>query len=222
MAAVSAAVGCVVGSERIFSYYPGMLWSRITICSALCPIKIEGLENIPKDKYCVIAANHQSAFDIWALYGYLGVSFKWVLKGALSKIPFVGWACRRCGFIFVDNSSPEKAASVISEAKNVLHNQYHIFIFPEGTRSPNGKLQKFKRGAFKIALDTSVPVVPVSINGAYEVMNKRTFLPTWGRMRVTVHPAIDNSLYSSDAKGMISFANDVRDKILEGLDDQYR
>ncbi len=221
LTAIVSAVGCTIGDERIFSQYPGMVWSRIIIALSLSKITVVGREHIPRDRYCVVTANHQSSFDIWALYGYMKIPFKWVLKGALSRVPFVGWACRRCGFIFVDNSTPERAASVVTESDRALESRYHIFIFPEGTRSEDGKLNKFKKGAFKIAMDTGAPVLPVSINGAYEIQRKGQFFFTPGHIRVVIHPPVESTDYQKDAKGLISLSGDVRQRIESGLDTHY-
>lgn len=217
LTATTAAVGSIIGLERFATVYPGMIWSKIIIKLSLCKISIEGRENIPTDKYCVIACNHQSAYDIWALYGYLHVPFKWVLKGSLSRVPFVGWACRKCGFIFVDNSTPERAAAVVQSAQKVLQNEYHVMIFPEGTRSPDGRLGKLKKGAFKIAMDTGAPVLPISISGAYEILSKDALIPTRGHIRLKIHPQIDSTQYPQDIRGMLSLSADTRERILEGM-----
>ncbi|KGL49405.1 lysophospholipid acyltransferase family protein [Porphyromonas cangingivalis] len=217
LTAVVAAVGSIIGLERFATMYPGMVWSKLTIILSLCRITIEGRENIPTDKYCVIACNHQSAFDIWALYGYTHIPFKWVLKGSLSRVPFVGWACRKCGFIFVDNSSPERAANVVYMANQVLKNEYHVMIFPEGTRSPDGRLGKFKKGAFKIAMDTGAPVIPISISGAYQILSKDDIIPKRGHIRLKIHPQIDSTQYPQDVRGLLALSADTRAAIESGI-----
>ena len=117
LTALATIIGCQLGGERIFAYYPGMIWSRLTCYMALCPVKVYGRENIDPKKSYVFVANHQGAFDIFMIYGFLGVPVKWVMKAGIMKIPFVGRACQAAGFIFVDNSTPKAAARTITEPK---------------------------------------------------------------------------------------------------------
>ena len=106
LTAVTVIIGCLLGGEKIFAYYPGMIWSRLTCYLALCPVTVKGREHIDRKQSYVFVANHQGAFDIFLIYGFLGVPIKWVMKAGIAKIPFVGAACRAAGFIFVDNSTP--------------------------------------------------------------------------------------------------------------------
>ena len=90
--AVTVTVGCLLGGERIFAYYPGMIWSRLTCWLALCPVQVEGLDQIDRNRSYVFVANHQGAFDIFLIYGFLGVPIKWVMKAGIGKITCVGTA----------------------------------------------------------------------------------------------------------------------------------
>ena len=145
LTAVTTIVGCLLGGERIFSYYPGMIWSRLTCYLALCPIKVRGRSHIDRKKSYVFVANHQGAFDIFLIYGFLGVPIKWVMKAGISKIPLVGAACRAAGFIFVDNSTRKAATRSITEAEQCLRNGASVFVFPEGSRTYDGKMIRFKK-----------------------------------------------------------------------------
>ena len=121
LTAVTVIIGCLLGGEKIFAYYPGMIWSRLTCYLALCPVTVKGREHIDRKQSYVFVANHQGAFDIFLIYGFLGVPIKWVMKAGIAKIPFVGAACRAAGFIFVDNSTPKAAArSVLPPAELAL------------------------------------------------------------------------------------------------------
>ena len=122
LTAVTVIIGCLLGGEKIFAYYPGMIWSRLTCYLALCPVTVKGREHIDRKQSYVFVANHQGAFDIFLIYGFLGVPIKWVMKAGIAKIPFVGTACRAAGFIFVDNSTPKAAARSVLEAERCLRN----------------------------------------------------------------------------------------------------
>ena len=97
LAAVTTIVGCFAGSHRIWGYYPGLIWSRIFCIVSLVRVKVRGRENLDKHTSYVFVANHQGAYDIFLVYGYLGHKFKWMMKASLRKIPFVGAACRPVG-----------------------------------------------------------------------------------------------------------------------------
>jgi 1-acyl-sn-glycerol-3-phosphate acyltransferase len=186
LTAIVVIAGCSVGGERIFSYYPGMWWSRVVCAISLCPVRVAGREKLTKHQSYVFVANHQGAFDIFLLYGYLNTPIKWIMKQSLRDIPLVGKACEKAGFIFVDNSSPVAAAHTIREAEQRLTHGASIAIFPEGSRTHNGQLGKFKKGAYQMAVDMQLPIVPVTINGSYRVMSRHTLLLTPHRMEIVI------------------------------------
>ena len=103
LAATTAIIGCYLGGEKVFGYYPGVIWSRIALALFLCPVKILGKEQLKKEETpLLIMANHQSALDIFLIYGYLGIHFRFILKESIRKIPFIGKFCEVAGFIYVD------------------------------------------------------------------------------------------------------------------------
>jgi 1-acyl-sn-glycerol-3-phosphate acyltransferase len=199
--ALTVIIGCFLGGERFFSYYPGMWWSKFTCITTLCPVKVIGRKKLDKKQSYVFVANHQGAYDIFLIYGYLDVPIKWVMKQSLRKIPFVGAACQAAGFIFVDSSSPKAAAKTIQEAEEKLKNGASIAIFPEGSRSRTGKLDKFKKGAYQMALDLQLPIVPVTINGTYNVMPRGSFWINPHKMELIIHePIPTKDLVSNDLR----------------------
>jgi 1-acyl-sn-glycerol-3-phosphate acyltransferase len=165
---------------------------------SLCPVKVTGREKLtPKQSY-IFVANHQGAYDIFLIYGYLGIPIKWIMKQSLRKLPFVGKACEMAGFIFVDNSSPVAAAKTIREAEQRLKNGASIALFPEGSRTRTGQLSKFKKGAYQMALDLKLPVVPVTINGSYQVMPRSSIFIHPHRMELIIHDPITTEELASD------------------------
>lgn len=188
--ALTTIIGCLLGGEKIFAYYPGMIWSRLTCYLAFCPVKVKGREHIDRNKSYVFVANHQGAFDIFLIYGFLQVPIKWIMKAGLGKIPFVGAACRAAGFIFVNNSTPKAAARSVREAERAVKKGASIAIFPEGSRTPDGKMHRFKRGAFQIAADQHLPVVPITLNGPFHVLPIGSLDMRRHRMEMIIHPPI--------------------------------
>lgn len=155
------------------------LWSRSFGWMLFLPVTITGKENIKPGQSYVFVANHQSMLDVWIIYGWLPVIFKWLMKAELRKVPFVGSACKAAGHVFVDRSSPMAAKKSLEEVEKALTNGICTVIFPEGTRTLNGEVGRFKRGAFQIALELNLPIIPISLSGCYEAMNRKAKYVTW-------------------------------------------
>ena len=185
--AVTVIIGCTIGNGHFWGYYPGKWWSKLMVRIFLLPVTVEGRENLEPEQSYVFVANHQGAFDIFLIYGYLGRNFKWMMKKSLEKIPLVGYSCKRSGHIMVDRSTPQAIRQTIENAEKQLKNGMSLVVFPEGSRSFTGKIGRFKRGAFMLASEFKLPVVPVTIDGAFEIMSRKSKLPHWGHITLTIH-----------------------------------
>jgi 1-acyl-sn-glycerol-3-phosphate acyltransferase len=158
-------------------------------------------------------------FDVWLVYGWLPVIFKWLMKAELRKVPFVGTGCKAAGHIFVDRRNAKAAMESLKEVEKQLVDGVCTVIFPEGTRSLNGEVGRFKRGAFQIALELGLPVIPLSLKGCFEVLPK-------GKAYVTRHPVhmhigepIDLKQFKN-AEGEIdanAAIEAVRNAVIEGI-----
>ena len=155
-----------------FVHKEQQFWSRSFFWLMFLPVTIDGKEHIKNGQSYVFVANHQSMFDVWLIYGWLPVVFKWLMKAELRKVPFVGTACKAAGHIFVERRNAKAAMESLKNVEKQLSNGVCTVIFPEGTRSLNGEVGKFKRGAFQIAWDLGLPVIPLSLDGCYEVLPK--------------------------------------------------
>lgn len=190
LTALVTIVTTAVGGNRFWGYWPAHFWSRAVCCLALVKVKVKGRENIdPKTSY-IFVANHQGAFDIWAIFGYLNHNFRWLMKKSLEKIFMVGYACRRSGHVFVDSNSLHSIKQTIDSARSQLKDGMSLVIFPEGTRTKTGKMGEFKRGAFLLAGEFRLPVVPVSIDGAYDIMPRNSYFPRPGVINLIIHEPI--------------------------------
>ena len=147
-------------------------WSRSFFWLMFLPVSVDGQEHIVPGQSYVFVANHQSMFDVWLVYGWLPVIFKWLMKAELRKVPFVGTGCKAAGHIFIDRRSTKAAMESLKEVEKQLVNGVCTVIFPEGTRSLNGEVGRFKRGAFQIAWNLGLPIIPLSMDGCYEVLPK--------------------------------------------------
>ena len=147
-------------------------WSCSFFWLMFLPVSVDGVEHIQKGQSYVFVSNHQSMFDVWLIYGWLPVIFKWLMKAELRKVPFVGTGCKAAGHIFVERRNAKAAMESLHEVEKQLVNGVSTVIFPEGTRSTTGETGRFKRGAFQIALDLGLPVIPLSLDGCFEVLPK--------------------------------------------------
>lgn len=190
--AVTTMLGCFLGNGHFWGYYPGKLWSRLTVRLLLLPIKVEGREHLVKGQSYVFVANHQGVFDIFLIYGYLNRNFKWMMKKSLGKLPFVGAACRAAHHIFVDKSSAGGVRHTYTEAREILKEEMSLVVFPEGARTFTGRMGVFRRGAFALADELGLPVCPLTINGSFNVMPRTRdgHWAVWHPLRLTIHEPI--------------------------------
>ena len=190
---ILVALATMIGSifdDRFWGYWPGMIWGRLFYLIFLIPLKVDGKENIKKGQSYVIAPNHQSYWDAFLIYGFIGIKFKWMMKKELGRIPFVGWACYMAGCIFIDRSSRESGMNSIRKAESKLKDGMSVVIFPEGTRTHDGEMGKFKRGAFLISEELKLPILPVTIDGNYDVMSRHAWNVTWHPVHMTIHEPV--------------------------------
>lgn len=201
MTALITIIGCFLGDHRVWGYYPGLIWSRLFCLVSLVRVEVKGREKLDRSTSYVFVANHQGAYDIFLVYGYLGHKFKWMMKSSLRRIPFVGAACAAAGFIFVDRSG-KGLRETLAAAEKILTGGMSLVVFPEGSRTPDGKIHRFKKGAYQIADDLSLPVVPLTIDGSYRVLSKNSKLIRPGKIVLTIHDPIfpqANGRYDMDA-----------------------
>lgn len=188
--ALMCMIAAIIGKKSWGAYWPPMIWSRC-VCFMLCVrVNVVGRENINHNEAYVFVANHQSAFDIWSIYGYLGHPFRWMMKKSLEKIFLVGPACKAIGHVFVDDSSVAGIKDTIEHAKATLKGNTSLVIFPEGHRSFDGKMLPFKRGAFMLAGEFGMPVVPITIEGAYKVLPRTSYNIRPGKITLFIHKPI--------------------------------
>lgn len=190
LTALVTIIGSWIGSAHFWGYYPGKIWSQLTCYVLLLPVKVEGRENLEEKTSYVFVANHQGAFDIFLIYGFLGRNFKWMMKKGLRKLPFVGKACQSAGHIFVDKSGPKKIQETIQHAEKVLQGGTSLVVFPEGARSFTGHMGYFKKGAFQLADELQLPVVPLTIDGSFDILPRTGKLLSWHPLRLIIHKPI--------------------------------
>ena len=166
----------------------------------LTPVRVivEGGENAHREQSYVVVSNHQSLYDILLIYGWLELDLKWVMKKELRKVPGIGLGCEKAGHIFVDRKKPKQAAQAIKEALARMGKGVGILFFPEGTRSRDGHLLPFKKGAFRLSVEQDLPILPVTLVGTRDVLSSHSLSLFPGTIRMVIHPAIDPSDKDAD------------------------
>ena len=190
---------------RTIYYYAGIFFITVAVCSGIfiatllkkekaarfffkkwgkyifkltgSKITLEGLDNLDLASSYLFCPNHSSAFDIYALSGYLPFDFAWISKETYFKIPLLAGAMRNINCIEMNRTNPKKAFASLKKAADIIQKKkLSIAIFPEGTRSPDGKLQDFKRGSLYLAVETGLKIVPVTIIGAFDILPKNRII----------------------------------------------
>lgn len=205
--------------NHFWGYYPAHYWSRAVCTLLLVRVTVRGRENIDSKTSYVFVANHQGAFDIWAIYGYLNHDFKWLMKKGLEKIFLVGYACKRAGHIFVDDSKISGIRETIEQSESTLKGGMSLVIFPEGSRTFDGKMIPFKRGAFMLASEFKLPVVPITIDGSFKAMPRTTYCATPTTITVTIHRPIEPGPNGFNTKKLMA---QCREDIQSALPDEYK
>jgi len=176
------------------------LWGKIIVGGSGVRVSIKGLDKLEKNRPYIFAANHQSQFDIFALQGYLEYDFRWMAKKELFSIPVFGPAMRMAGYIPVDRAHGRKALKSLEEAAKRIADGTAVIVFPEGTRSKDGRLQPFKSGAMILAIKAGVPLVPMAIAGSHAVLPKGALLAKPGKIVIRIGDPIDTKAYSLKQK----------------------
>lgn len=181
----------MIWSPKAANRYIAANWGRLLCWLTPVWVTVEGTENIDPLRTYVVVCNHQSEYDIFLVYGWLKLDLKWVLKAELRKVPGIGIGCEKAGHIFVDRGNPEQTRIAMNDALDDVGNGVGVLFFAEGTRSQDGKLKPFKKGAFRIASSRKLPILPVTLIGTREIQKPKSMMIFPGRIRMVIHPAIE-------------------------------
>jgi 1-acyl-sn-glycerol-3-phosphate acyltransferase len=173
-----------------FAHWCARTWSRLILATTGVRVDVVGLDRLEPGRTYVFVANHQSIYDIPILFWSLPYQLRIIAKQSLGSFPFLGWHLRRTGHMLVDRRRPDKT-KIFGWASRLTANGLSLIVFPEGTRSRDGRVAPFKGGSFYLALETGLPVVPLSLVGSRHVMLKGRLATYPGRVKLVVHDPID-------------------------------
>ncbi|MCB1583507.1 MAG: lysophospholipid acyltransferase family protein [Marinicella sp.] len=213
--AIIISVLSILGAAEFAGRYVARPWGKIILWVTPVKLQIEGIEHLEPNQSYVVIANHQSTYDILVLYGYLPLDFKWVMKIELRKVPFIGFACEKMGHIYVDRRNRQASIKAMQEAKQKLVDGTSLVFFPEGTRSHGKQLKTFKKGAFRMAQDLQLPLLPTSISGADEVLPSGGLMITPGKIKLTFHAPID--IQTINESGIDAVMSQARESIASAI-----
>lgn len=188
------------------------IWSPVLLWAGGAKLEVMGGENVDPKRPTIYVGNHLSTLDIPAHFLAVPVDFRFVAKSQLRFVPFIGWYLWLAGHIFIDRGDRSSAIASLEKAARKIRAGTSIFLYPEGTRSPDGRVLPFKKGPFALALKARVPICPVTIEGTDHVMPKNSWNITPGPVRVKIGRPIDTSGFAdNDREGL---ARAVRAQIL--------
>jgi 1-acyl-sn-glycerol-3-phosphate acyltransferase len=191
-------------------------WAERVVRHTGIDLHVHGLEHVDPNARYVVMSNHQSHYDIFVLFRAFPGVFRMVAKVELSRVPFLGRAMEEGEFVFLDRGDRGRAREALRAAAERIHSGISVWIAPEGTQSRDGALLPFKKGGFLLALETGVPILPVTIEGTRHVLPAKTMHVRGGqRVDVTFHAPIDTRAYEHSRRDEL--VTRVRDVIASGL-----
>ena len=190
-----------------FAHRCARAWARAILATTGVRVKVSGLEHLEPGRSYVFAANHQSIYDIPILFATIPAQLRIVAKESLGRIPFMGWHLHRAGHLLVDRRNP--GPDIVQKMRRLVSESSSLIVFPEGTRSVDGEIGRFKKGPFLVAMDARLPVVPVTITGSRHVMKKGRLMVCPGEVELTVHAPIPTADVPRDR--VLRFAEGVRE-----------
>jgi 1-acyl-sn-glycerol-3-phosphate acyltransferase len=200
---------------RVF-HFIAQVWSRMVLFICGVKVKVHGLKNIRRPGHYIYVSNHVSAFDIPAVVVGIPDRIRIVFKKELQKIPFFGWALKFGDYIKIDRGKRVSAMRSLEKAASKMREGASVLLFAEGTRSKDGKLQPFKRGAFTLASKSGVPIVPVTINGSSRILPKNTLKLRPGTIHLVLDEPIPTEGYNTK-EGELQLMEKVRNAVAKNF-----
>lgn len=209
----------IFGPYSIIVYYIAKIWTNSILFAAGVRLEIEGLDNIDPKKSYIFIGNHQSHFDVLSVFSTLPLTVRFMAKKELFKIPVFGWSLYASGTIKIDRSNRQRAITSMNNALDRIKRGVSVVVFPEGTRSEDGKIRDFKKGGFVLAIKGGIPIVPVSISGSRFILPKNIVRINPGKIKIVFSNPIQTKDYGYQQREKLSI--DVRNIIIKNYDEKF-
>ncbi len=214
----AAIVFSFIDPTGVMSHRVARAWARSILLMTGMTVSVKGLSHIDSGRSYIYMCNHQSNSDIPILLGRLPVQFRWLAKVELFRIPVLGRSMRGCGYISIDRSNRRSAIKSLNEAARIINGGVSVMIFPEGTRSWDGRIQPFKKGGFVLAIKSRVPVIPLVIHGARAIMPRGRKKVRPGAVEIEILPPVETTDYTIKDKDALM--NDIREIMLDAFENR--
>ena len=211
-----AVIFALITSDENMVHRVANIWGKMLLAMANTRVEIVGAENVLTGKPQIFMANHQSDFDVLIVLAHLQGQFRWIVKKELFQIPLFGRAMRGAGYIEIDRGNREQAMESIEKAAAKIREGKSVMSFPEGTRSRDGRIKPFKQGMFYLAIKSGVPIVPITIVGAGEIMPRRSLHVKPGKITMVIDKPVDVTGYSLENRQEL--INKVQDVIVRNYE----
>lgn len=183
-------------------------WSWGILATTGVTVSPSGIERVPPKRSYVFVSNHQSFYDIPVIYWHVPFDMRIIAKASLGAFPFIGWHLRRAGHVLVQRDNP--GASAFAQVKTLMAGGHSLIVFPEGTRSADGRVGRFRTGIFQLAIEAGLPVVPIAVTGTHHVMPKNQLTTSPGHATLEVFDPIETQgLVREDAKALAKRVEDI-------------
>jgi len=214
---IIALISTFIGRSGRSYHRIAQIWSRVSLLAAGVKVTVDGAEHIPHDQPLIFMGNHQSNFDILSLFQAIPIRFNWLAKEELFKIPLFGRSMQSAGYIPVNRSDGRDSLKSVDRAAMLVRGGTSIVVFPEGTRSNDGRLLPFKRGGFILAAKAGVPIIPFSIIGSMNINPPDNFLYLKpGIIRIRFSPPVQSRTGGENQQ--MTIMDQVRSAIASGLE----
>jgi len=194
--------------------YAAVPWAKVILRASGVSVTLRAEKDLDRTRPYIYMTNHQSYFDILALLACLPTDFKFIMKEELMRIPLLGLAMRQVGYIGIDRTDPRKAVRGMNRAVERIRKGSSVVLFPEGTRSVDGRLQAFKRGGFNLAIRAGCDIVPVAISNSYRIVPKGSLRINRGRFLLHIGTPISTMPYNRRN------VNELMQKVREAIESQ--
>lgn len=189
----------LVDREGHLAHSCARAWSWLILKTTRVRVDVDGLDQLPRDTPYLFLSNHQSIYDIPVLFWHLPYQVRILAKASLGRFPFLGWHLRRSGHVLVDRSAPGN--STMLQIKELMRQRVSLLVFPEGTRSGDGRVARFRAGIVLLAIEAGLPIVPVAVEGTRHVMLKGRLMTCPGHVRMRVlSPIVTDGWDTSKAR----------------------
>ena len=220
ISAILVILGGIFNPYSRFNNAVTRTWARIILFFLGAKLAVEGLENLKKSNSYVVVSNHQSQIDIPILVAALPSNLRIIAKKELFKIPFLGWGMKAVGMLEIDRSNHKKSIDTLKKAEKIVReHQLSVLVFPEGTRSSDGKIHPFKKGPFILAINTGLPILPVSISGTGHITPKGKLQINKGQVKIVIHPPIP--VHNRDLNDRDKLLEETQKTVISGFLEGY-